>query len=51
MKRGLSYLAHEADCPEVIVYSAGDNETARRLYESLGFTVDRIDRRVAVTQN
>lgn len=51
VKRGLSYLTREADCPEVIVYSAGDNETARRLYESLGFTVDRIDHRVAVTQN
>lgn len=51
VKRGLSHLAHEARCPEVIVYSAGDNEVARGLYESLGFSVDRIDHRVAVTQN
>ncbi len=46
--RGLSYLRAEAKCPEVIVYSAGDNEIARGLYESLGFGVDRVDRRVAI---
>lgn len=46
--RGLSYLGNEANCPEVIVYSAGDNEIARSLYESLGFNVDRLDRRVAI---
>ena len=46
--RGLSYLRNEAKCPEVIVYSAGDNAIARGLYDSLGFTVDRVDHRVAI---
>ncbi|CAN5761656.1 hypothetical protein BH23ACT4_BH23ACT4_07770 [soil metagenome] len=48
--RGLGYLIGEAKCPEVIVYSAGDNEVARGLYESLGFSVDRVDNRVAITR-
>ena len=48
--RGLSYLHNEAECPEVIVYSAGDNDIARGLYESLGFIVDRVDHRVAIKQ-
>jgi len=48
--RGLAYLREEAESPEVIVYSAGDNEIARGLYESLGFGVDRIDHRVAIKQ-
>lgn len=50
VKRGLSYLSDEAKCPEVIVYSAGDNAIARGLYESLGFRVDRADSRVAINQ-
>ncbi|MEX2132889.1 MAG: GNAT family N-acetyltransferase [Acidimicrobiia bacterium] len=48
--RGLAYLSDEAKCAEVIVYSAGDNEIARGLYESLGFSVDRVDNRVAIKQ-
>lgn len=48
--RGLAYLRDEARCQEIIVYSGGDNEIARGLYESLGFNVDRIDRRVAIQQ-
>lgn len=48
--RGLAYLSDEAKCPEVIVYSAGDNDIARGLYESLGFSVDRVDHRVAIPQ-
>lgn len=48
--RGLGYLRDEAKSPEVIVYSAADNEVARGLYQSLGFSVDRIDHRVAIKQ-
>ncbi len=48
--RGLSYLCDEAKCTEVIVYSAGDNAIARGLYDSLGFTVDRVDHRVTIKQ-
>lgn len=48
--RGMAYLRDEVKCPEVIVYSDGDNEIARGLYESLGFSVDRVDHRAAMKQ-
>jgi mycothiol synthase len=48
--RGLAYLRDEAKCLEVIVYSAGDNEVARSIYEGLGFRVDRVDHRVVINQ-
>jgi ribosomal protein S18 acetylase RimI-like enzyme len=46
---GLDYLHDVAGCQEAIVYTAGDNEAARSLYERLGFGVDRVDHRVLVT--
>ncbi len=50
VRRGMSYLNEEAKCSEIIVYSAGNNEVARGVYESLGFIVDRVDNRVAIKQ-
>jgi ribosomal protein S18 acetylase RimI-like enzyme len=48
--RGLAYLRDEEKCPEVIVYSAGNNKIARGIYEGLGFRVDRVDHRVVINQ-
>jgi mycothiol synthase len=49
--RGLDYLGGNAGCSEAIVYTAGGNEAARTLYESVGFGVDRVDHRVLVTSD
>ncbi|MEX1038393.1 MAG: GNAT family N-acetyltransferase [Acidimicrobiia bacterium] len=47
--RGLSYLSGVAGCSKVIVYTAATNSIARKLYESLGFSVDRVDHRVLLS--
>jgi ribosomal protein S18 acetylase RimI-like enzyme len=47
--RGLSHLNGEAGCSKVIVYTAATNEIAHKLYESLGFSVDRVDHRVLLS--
>lgn len=46
--RGLGYLSANAPAGEAVVYTQGENVAARRLYESLGFHVERIDRRFSM---
>lgn len=48
VKAGLGYLASERECREMIVYTEASNDAARKLYGSLGFEVDRIDRRIGL---
>ncbi len=46
VERGVRYLTTERKCTEVIVYSESANTAAIRLYESVGFKVDRVDSRI-----
>ena len=46
VERGLSYLKSVTTADEAIVYTSAGNDVARRLYDSLGFDVDRETRRL-----
>jgi mycothiol synthase len=48
VEHGVEYLTTKRECSEVIVYRSQDNETARRLYEGVGFVQDRVDRRLEI---
>jgi mycothiol synthase len=39
---GVDYLSGERACPEVIIYWDASDETANSLYQSIGFSVDRL---------
>ncbi|HEY6628881.1 MAG TPA: GNAT family N-acetyltransferase [Acidimicrobiia bacterium] len=39
---GVDYLKVERACPEVIIYWDASNETTDNLYQSIGFSVDRL---------
>jgi ribosomal protein S18 acetylase RimI-like enzyme len=45
VEEGLSRLVVRDGCDEIIVYTDSDNQSAVSLYESVGFRVDRVDRR------
>ena len=42
---GIDYLRRKG-CADFLVYSAADNEAALKLYQSVGFVTDRIERRL-----
>ncbi len=44
---GIDYLKG-AGCSELIVYTAADNGPASKLYQSVGFATDRIERRLEI---
>jgi mycothiol synthase len=39
---GIYYLQGERGCPGIIIYWDGSDETANHLYQSIGFSVDRV---------
>lgn len=46
VEQGVRYLMTVRESPAVIVYSESDNAGALRLYEAVGFRVDRVDSRI-----
>lgn len=48
VEHGVEYLISKQGCSDVIVYRSLDNESARRLYEGVGFVDDRVDRRLEI---